>query len=87
MPYHTITVHPKDEITVNEDWGRPVGIKVGDLTIDIIGTKSLDSMLCALEDLRRAREDRERELAGEPSEAEVLSACGPELAGFEAEVA
>lgn len=86
----TITLGSGDEIQVDADFGYPQGVKVDGLHIHLNG-RALDEMIATLEAVRREREDMQRVADGEMTEAEYFGQwnadTGPELAGFESEVA
>lgn len=82
----TIYLSSEDQIEVDDDWGYPLGVKVGEFKIQLHG-RSLDEMIATLEAVRRDRENMQRVADGEMTEAEFFGATGPELAGFESEVA
>jgi hypothetical protein len=77
----SITVEITDKIEVWDDWGYPTGIRVGDVELVILGERDIVRLRSALDNLQVAREARYREAD------EDESATGPELAGFEQEVA
>lgn len=79
MPRQTIQVLPTDKIEIDDDWGYPAGINIGDIRITLIGS-TVGKLLATLEDLQRELDERDRREAGE---AEWCADTGPETAGLD----
>lgn len=85
---HHVTVQLGDEIGVNEEWGYPTGITVGDMTLTIVDADDIGRLRRVLTDLETAKARYQREAREQARQAmEAFGATGPELAGFDREVA